>query len=78
MMGTMISAATGSAQYSPHTAFRSKPPSKIAERYVQNSVCLASAFIAWPIFGVRDQPALHQIGVNVLELLFEFLGTAHG
>ena len=46
MIGTITSPATGSAHHHPATAFRSKPPKRIADRYVQKSVCRESAFIA--------------------------------
>ena len=46
MIGTMTSPATGSAHHQPTVAFRSKPPNRIADKYVQKSVCLESACIA--------------------------------
>lgn len=46
MMGTMISAAVGSAHHHPNAALSKRPASKIADRYTQKSVCLASACIA--------------------------------
>src|SRR5262245_13311159 len=46
MMGTMIKAATGSAHHRPTSALSKRPRRRIAERYAQNSVCFASAFIA--------------------------------
>jgi hypothetical protein len=46
MIGTITSAATGSAHHHPSRALRSRPPRRIAERYVQKSACLASAFMA--------------------------------
>jgi len=38
--------ATGSAHHQSRSAFNSRPPKRIAERYVQKSVCLKSALIA--------------------------------
>jgi len=46
MIGTITTAATGSAHHQPRSAFNSRPPKRIAERYVQKSVCLESALIA--------------------------------
>ena len=46
IIGTMIKAATGSAHHHPDRAFSTSPPSRIADRYTQNSVCCASAAIA--------------------------------
>ena len=46
MIGTITSAATGSAHHQPNSAFRSKPPKRIADKYVQKSACLESAFMA--------------------------------
>ena len=46
MIGIMTSPATGSAHHQPTVAFRSRPPNRIADRYVQKSVCLESARIA--------------------------------
>jgi hypothetical protein len=46
IMGTITSAAAGSAHHHPSCALRRRPPRRIAERYVQNSACLASAFMA--------------------------------
>lgn len=46
MICTITSAATGSDHYQPKSALSACPPSRIADRYVQNSVCLASAAIA--------------------------------
>src|ERR1035441_4416166 len=46
MIGTITSAATGSAHHQPNNAFRSKPPNRIADKYVQKSACLESAFMA--------------------------------
>jgi hypothetical protein len=46
MIGTITKPATGSAHHQPNNAFRSKPPNRIADRYVQKSACLESAFIA--------------------------------
>ncbi len=40
MMGTMMSPASGSAHHNPSRAFRSKPTTKMADRYAQNSVCV--------------------------------------
>jgi len=45
MIGTITNPATGSA-HQPNKAFRSKPPSRIADGYVQKSACLESAFMA--------------------------------
>jgi len=39
-------AATGSAHRTPNSVLSSNPASNIADKYVQNSVCLASACIA--------------------------------
>ena len=39
-------AAAGSAHYRPKNALSSNPASRMADRYVQNSVCLASACMA--------------------------------
>src|SRR5215472_7811310 len=46
IIGTIANPATGSAHHQPKDAFSSKPPSRMAERYVQKSACLASALIA--------------------------------
>ena len=46
MIGTITRAATGSAHHHPNPAFRSSPPNRIADRYVQKSVCLESACMA--------------------------------
>src|ERR1700722_113104 len=46
MIGTIATPATGSAHHQPRSAFNSRPPKRIAERYVQKSVCLESALIA--------------------------------
>ena len=46
MIGTITSPATGSAHDHPNSAFGSKPPNRIAERDVQKSACLESAFMA--------------------------------
>lgn len=40
MIGTITIPATGSAHHHPNNAFRSKPPNRIADRYVQKSACL--------------------------------------
>ena len=46
MIGTITSPAIGSAHHQPNNAFRSKPPNRIADRYVQKSACLESACMA--------------------------------
>ena len=46
MIGVMTRAATGSAHHHPATAFKTNPTTRMAERYVQKSACLASANIA--------------------------------
>jgi hypothetical protein len=51
--GTITMAAARSAHHHPREAFRSSPINRMAERYTQKSVCLASACIAvlpssWP------------------------------
>src|SRR4029077_9700390 len=46
MMGTMMRAAIGSAHQRPNKAFRRRPPKRMADRYTQKSVCLASACMA--------------------------------
>src|SRR6266404_6116911 len=46
MIGTMRRPAIGSAHQRLNAAFRTNPPSKMADRYVQNCVCFASARIA--------------------------------
>ena len=46
IIGTMMSAATGSAHHTPNSVLSSNPASNIADQYVQNSVCLASACVA--------------------------------
>ena len=42
----MTSAAAGSAHHRPSKAFSSNPPRRIADKYMQKSVCFASACIA--------------------------------
>jgi len=42
----MMRPATGSAHHHPSAAFKLSPVSRIAEKYMQNSVCFASAAIA--------------------------------
>ena len=46
VIGTITKPATGSVHHSPKSALRSRPPSRIADRYVQKSVWRASAAIA--------------------------------
>ena len=46
MIGTITTPAAGSAHHHPRSAFKSRPPRRITERYVQKSVCLESALIA--------------------------------
>ncbi len=43
MMGTMINPASGSAHHQPRVALSSSPISKMADKYTQKSVCLASS-----------------------------------
>jgi hypothetical protein len=65
MIGTITSPATGSAHHHPATAFRSNPPKRIAERYVQKSVCRESAFIApLPIPAATRRLALASNGIT--------------
>ncbi len=45
-IGTIPAPATGSAHHHPAMAFRSNPPKRIAEKYVQKSVCRESACMA--------------------------------
>jgi hypothetical protein len=46
MIGTITKPATGWVHHSPRSALRSKPPSRIADRYVRKSAWRASAAIA--------------------------------
>src|SRR5262245_92143 len=43
IIGNMHKAATGSAHHHPNNAFSNRPPSKIADKYAQISVCRESA-----------------------------------
>src|SRR5262249_3875770 len=43
IIGTIQKAATGSAHHHPNSAFSNGPPSKIADKYAQISVCRESA-----------------------------------
>ena len=38
MIGTMVSAATGSAHHHPSNAFKTKPPNRIADKYAHSEV----------------------------------------
>jgi len=44
-MGTMTNAAIGSAHHNPNPAFKRRPTNRITDKYIQKSVCLASACI---------------------------------
>src|SRR5437588_12531879 len=46
MNGTMINAAAESAHHQPSNEFVARPNSRIADKYVQNSVCVSSACMA--------------------------------
>lgn len=46
MMGTVMRAATGSAHHRPNRVLSSNPASSMPDKYVQNSVCFASACMA--------------------------------
>ena len=65
MIGTITSPATGSAHDHPATAFRTNPPKRIAERYVQKSICRESALIApLPIPAATRRLALASNGIT--------------
>lgn len=68
MSGTITSPATGSAHYHPAIAFKSKPPNRRADRYVQKSVCRESACMApLPIPAATLRLALASIGITITE-----------
>src|SRR5207245_5023517 len=46
VMGAMIRAATESAHHQPKAACSNKPLRRMADKQLQNRLCLASAFIA--------------------------------
>lgn len=46
MIGTITSPAAGSAHHHPAIAFRSNPLNRMADKYVQKSVCRESACMA--------------------------------
>src|SRR4051795_656373 len=46
MNGTMTNAAAESAHHQPKSQFVARPNSRIADKYVQNCVCMASACMA--------------------------------
>src|ERR1019366_2515385 len=46
IMGTMTRPASGSAHHHPRSALSRSPPNTMAERYMQNSDCRASARMA--------------------------------
>jgi hypothetical protein len=68
MMGTIIRAAAGSAHHRPKKKLRINPASRMADRYVQNSVCLASACIAAPPSAFPTfRLALERMGITTKE-----------
>ena len=68
MIGTITSPATGSAHHQPNNAFSSKPPNRIADRYVQKSACLESAFMALlPIPAATRRFARARSGMTMTE-----------
>ena len=68
MIGTITNPATGSAHHQPNNAFSSNPPNRIADRYVQKSACLESAFMApLPIPAATRRFALASNGMTTTE-----------
>ena len=68
MIGTITSAATGSAHHQPSTAFRTNPPNKIADKYVQKSVCRESpSMAALPIPAATRRFAFAKSGITMTD-----------
>jgi hypothetical protein len=68
MIGAITSPATGSAHHHWARAFKSKPPKRIADRYVQKSVCRESACMApLPIPAATLLFALASNGITITE-----------
>src|SRR5690348_13239004 len=68
MIGVISRAATESAHHSPKNRFKSRPPRRITDRYVQNPVCFASACIAaLPRAIPTRRLALESMGITISE-----------